>query len=170
MADSSSRDDKPSDKGGSGKPVIEPTIVGGRTSGIPRGIEVLIKKASVDPEFRTVLIEKRAKAAAEIELELSAAEAAMLKAIPGVQIQKIIENTTIPDEHRRAFLGKVAAAMLALIGLGLPVRSSESAEPQRMRIKVTLPDDEKYLRVTGTRPDDPRIPGARNNKYYSFCY
>jgi hypothetical protein len=168
MADSSSRDDKPSDKGVSAKPLVEPTIVGGRPvarsqllKGIPRGIEVLIKKASVDPEFRSVLLEKRANAASEIELELSATEAALLNAIPEAQIRKIIENTSVPDQHRRVFLGKVAAAMLALIGLGLPGCSSETTEPQRMQIKVTLPDDERYLRVTGTRPDDPRIPGAR---------
>ncbi len=106
--------------------VFDPTIVGGRPSarsqslkGIPRGIEVLVKKASVDPEFRSVLLEKRAAAAAEIGLELSNTEAAMLNAIPRAQIQKIIENTPVPDEHRRLFLGKIAAAMLAVLGIPL---------------------------------------------------
>ena len=164
----SERLEEPTVENKSGPKALDPTIVGGRPfarsqllKGIPRGIEVLIKKASVDPEFRTVLIEKRAEAAAEIELELSAAETLMLNAIPAAQLEKTIDGARVPDEHRRVFLGRVASAMLALIWLGLPGRSSESAEPQRMQIKVTLPDDEKYLRVTGTRPDDPRIPGAR---------
>jgi hypothetical protein len=101
----------------------DPTIVGGRPlsrgqllKGIPRGIEVLIKKASVDPEFRAVLIEKRAEAAAEIELELSATEAAMLKVIEPVQLEKIIENAKVPDGHRRIFLGQIADAMLFVLG------------------------------------------------------
>ncbi|MBI5572700.1 MAG: hypothetical protein HY914_22340 [Desulfomonile tiedjei] len=100
----------------------EPTIVGGRPPGrgsgvrkIPRGIDVLIKKASIDPEFRAILLEKRADAAAEIDLDLSPAEAATLNAVPRSQIEKIIETATVPDEQRRIFLGKAAAAMLAVL-------------------------------------------------------
>lgn len=105
----------------------ETTIVGARPpgrgrslQGIPRGIEVLIKKASVDAEFRSILLEKRSEAAAEIDLELSLAEAATLNAVPRAQIEKIIQNAKVPDEHRRVFLGKIGAAMLAILGLGLP--------------------------------------------------
>ena len=32
-------------------------------AGIPLGVEVLVKKASVDPEFRQLLLEKRGEAA-----------------------------------------------------------------------------------------------------------
>ena len=42
---------------------VRTTIVGGRPPGcgqpvgqIPRGIEVLVKKAAVDPEFKTLLL------------------------------------------------------------------------------------------------------------------
>jgi hypothetical protein len=84
---------------------------------IPRGIEVLVKKASVDPAFRQALLEKRAAAAAEIGLELSATEATMLNSVPQSQIEQIVQNTTVPDEHRRVFLGKAAAAMVAVLGL-----------------------------------------------------
>jgi hypothetical protein len=86
---------------------------------IPRGIEALVKKASVDPDFRKTLLEKRAEAAAEIGLELSAA-AAMLKSTPPAQIEQIIQTVTVPDEHRRVFLGRIASAMLAVLTLGLP--------------------------------------------------
>jgi hypothetical protein len=106
--------------------VVGPTIVGGRPvgngrpqRGVPRGIEVLVKKASVDPAFREILLEKRAAAATEIGLELSAAEIAVLNSLPRPQVEQIIQNTTVPDEHRRVFLGKMATAMLALIGLSV---------------------------------------------------
>jgi hypothetical protein len=123
MAGSSSRDNDRNLPGATGNQV-DPTIVEGRSvarselfKGIPRGIEVLIKKASVDPEFRAILLEKRAEAASEIELELSTTEAALLNTIPKAQIEKIIENVSVPGEHRRAFLGKVAGAMLAVFGI-----------------------------------------------------
>ena len=113
-------------EGRDGRETFIPTIVGGRplglgTSGrgISSGIEVLIKKAAVDPEFRALLLEKRGQAAAEIGLDLSSAETAMLSSIPRKQIETIIENTTVPDEQRRAFLGKIATLMLAAIGVGL---------------------------------------------------
>jgi hypothetical protein len=133
-----------------------PTIVGGRPLGggglhrdIPRGIEVLVKKASVDPAFREVLLEKRAETAAEIGLDLSAAEAAMLNAVPRAQIEQIIENTTVPDEHRRAFLGRVAAAMLALVAVSLTGSSAEGSD-----LSGRSPLDER--RVGGIRPDYPK--------------
>jgi peptidoglycan-associated lipoprotein len=84
----------------------------------PRGLEVLVKKAAVDPEFRVILLEQRAAAAGEIELSLSPVEAAMLAAIPRAQLELIIDQTEVPAESRRVFLGKVAAAMLAALGLG----------------------------------------------------
>lgn len=122
MADSSSDDKGRNCETEPDKLKIEPTIVGGRPlaknqslQGIPRGIEVLIKKASVDPEFRTVLLEKRADAAAQIE--------------------KIIENAKVPDEYRRLFLGKVAAAMLAVLGIPLFARAWESG---RKRVQWDL--------------------------------
>ena len=87
---------------------------------IPLGVEVLVKKAAVDPEFRTLLHERRAGAADEIGLRLDPAEAAMLAAVPQAQLEAIIDRTTVPQEHRRAFLGKAAAAMLAALGAMAP--------------------------------------------------
>ncbi|MDY0164940.1 MAG: acyl carrier protein [Thermoguttaceae bacterium] len=83
---------------------------------IPLGVDVLIKKAAVDPEFRTLLVERRAEAASQLQLELEPAEAAILAAVPQVQLEAVIDRTTVPQEHRRAFLGKTAAAMLAAMG------------------------------------------------------
>ena len=83
---------------------------------VPRGIEVLVKKASVDAEFRALLLAKRAEAAAEIGLALDPAEAAMLQAIPAAQLEATIEHTTVNPMTRAAFLGKAAALMLAALG------------------------------------------------------
>jgi len=116
---------------------VAPTIVGGRplrnrnrSSTFPLGIEVLLKKASVDPEFRRALVEKKSAAAAAIGLELSPSEAAALDAVPQSHIEKIIDRTAVPDEHRRVFLGKVAAAVLALLGIPLPAAS----EPKKLDV------------------------------------
>jgi hypothetical protein len=105
---------------------VRTTIVGGRPPGsgrnnvpVPRGIEVLIKKASVDAEFRELLLTHRGKAAATIQLELDPAEDAMLSAIPQAQLARIVDQTTVPAELRYAFLGRVAPVMLAALGVGL---------------------------------------------------
>lgn len=83
---------------------------------IPMGIEVLVKKASVDPAFKAILLERRAGAADEIGLKLDAAEAMMLAGVPDTQLDSIIAHTSVPLEHRRAFLGQAAVAMLAAVG------------------------------------------------------
>jgi hypothetical protein len=100
------------------------TIVGGRPpgsgtslEGIPRGIDVLLKKASVDSAFRSRLLEQRGDVAKEIDLELKPEEAMMLQAIPRQQLEAIIDRTRVKPENRRVFLGKVAALMLATLGV-----------------------------------------------------
>jgi acyl carrier protein len=84
---------------------------------IPQGIEVLVKKASLDAEFRELLLSERTEAARQIALELTPAEAMMLRAVPSEQLEAIIAQVTVPQEHRRAFLGHAAAAMLAALGV-----------------------------------------------------
>jgi hypothetical protein len=158
--------DSPKQDGSEGRDYpADPTIVGGRPlgsgrprQGIPRGIEVLVKKASVDSTFRQVLLEKRAAAATEIGLELSATEADMLKSVPRSQIEQIIENTTVPDEHRRVFLGKIAASMLAVLGFGLSSRDSEAEAAEPRRLGGIRPDysTTRVPAPQGIRPDDPR--------------
>ena len=169
------------------------TIVGGRPPGsgrglgdIPRGVEVLVKKASVDAEFRKLLLEKRADAAGEIGLVLDPAEAAMIAAVPAAQLDTIIGQTTVPREHRRAFLGQAAAAMLAAVGLttsagcmgcrpdqspapaGIapdPPPETEAAEPPASETGDTAPPDRPPVepatdQVTrGIRPD--RMPAPQ---------
>ena len=133
------------------QPAVKTTIVGGRPPGpgkgvgeIPRGIEVLVKKASVDAIFRALLLEERSKAAESIGLKLEPAEAMMLDAVQAAQLEAIIGHTTVIPERRRAFLGKAAAVMLAALGA--------SAVPGC---------DEVMPAPKGIRPDPPPKPKSK---------
>ncbi len=145
---------------------VNTTIVGGRPPGcgkpvgpIPRGIEVLVKKAAVDPEFRQLLIETRCDAAKEIDLELESAEAMMLKAVPESQLNRIVDSTIVPPEQRSAFMGKVAAAMLVAISATM-IASCGPAET-----KGIAPDRPKQVQPTdGIRPDRPEQDGQKQDE------
>jgi len=88
---------------------------------VPRGIEVLIKKAAVDSEFRAVLLAEREAAASRIGLKLTPAEATLLHAIPRVQLDVTISRTRVAPRTRNAFLGYTAAVMLAALGATAPL-------------------------------------------------
>ena len=142
---------------------VRTTIVGGRPPGsgqsvgdIPRGIEVLVKKAAVDADFKTLLLERRAAAAEEIGLQLEPAEALMLAAAPREQLEAVIAQTHVPEEHRRVFLGKVAAAMLAVLGIA----TASCGPRQPPKTKGIQPDrppqrPERVEPSHGTSPDRP---------------
>ncbi len=146
------------------------TIVGGRPPGsgqpvgaIPRGIELLMKKAAVDPEFRTLLVERRAEAASQIGLQLDPAESLMLAVVPQTQLETIIDRTTVPLEHRRAFLGKTVAAMLAAVGVLTPGDATAAFGG----CGGIRPDARGEIGSFGVRPDLPdkgagQIPDAQH--------
>lgn len=123
---------------------------------IPQGIEVLVRKASIDPQFKSLLLECRAAAAGTIGLELTASETAMLGFVPVAQLEAIIAQTSVPQEHRRAFLGQAAAAMLAAIG-AMAGGSSQAMErlmpaPGGIAPKPPTPPPPP---PAGIRPDKP---------------
>jgi general secretion pathway protein G len=97
------------------------TIVGGRsaahreTGEIPRGIEVLLKKAKVDAPFRERCLRDPLAAAAEIELQLTESERKILATTPKTLLRPMIDNTFVPRHHVPTFLRKSSAAMLALV-------------------------------------------------------
>ena len=66
----------------------------------------------------------------------------MLAAVPEDQLQQIIAQTTVPDEHRRVFLGPVATAMLAIVGLGIAGCSGNGPEPVSAGIAPDEPPPE----------------------------
>jgi hypothetical protein len=125
---------------------VRTTIVGGRPPGgganvgdVPRGVEVLLKKAAVDPQFKKLLLEKRAEAAEVIALKLEPAEAAMLNAVPVKQLDAIVANTKVNPSLRPTFLGYAAGVMLAALGTatlgcngdGGPGPTTEGIRPDR---------------------------------------
>jgi hypothetical protein len=155
-------------------PAVKTTIVGGRPPGsgapigpIPRGLEILIKKAAVDPDFKALLLEKRSAAAAELELALEPAEAAMLDSVPIQQLEAIIANTKVPEATRRALLGKVtvgtlaaalgvvgAAASLTTLGHRVRVESSAGNRP-------VIPAERPEQQEPTSKPDLPPSRGIQ---------
>lgn len=141
-------------------PAVKTTIVGGRPPGsgtpigaIPRGLEILIKKAAVDPEFRALLLEKRSAAAADFELALEPAEVAMLNSVPAEQLEAIIAGTQVPEATRRALLGKITAGTLAAIGVVAVVDSCTlGIRPSRFH---TLGVESDRPQTAGVRPMGP---------------
>ncbi|OQB78540.1 MAG: hypothetical protein BWX88_05179 [Planctomycetes bacterium ADurb.Bin126] len=151
---------------------VRTTIVGGRPPGsgtsigaIPRGIEVLVKKAAVDPAFRTLLLERRARSADAIALTLTPAEAAMLAAVPAEQLDAIIDAAVVPDSSRRAFMGAAAAAMLAALGVtqtGCPVVTGSRPHDRSTTQPAQPPGDNARppVVITGIVPNDPATQPA----------
>lgn len=146
------------------KPAIRTTIVGGRPPGcgkdvgeIPRGIEVLVKKASVDPEFKALLLEKREGAAERIGLELAESEILLLRSIPKAHLETVISHTQVRPMDRKAFLGYAAATMLATLGL-VSCDPGWSGGSQPPPAPAGVPPDRPPMEeetTKGIRPDRP---------------
>jgi hypothetical protein len=151
---------------------VRTTIVGGRPPGsgqplgpIPRGIEVLVKKAAVDAEFKRLLLEKRAEAAKEIGLVLDPAEAMMLVATPRAQLETIIAQTNVSPSLRAAFLGRAAAVMLVALGAGTLANGALIVQPDEPSVTSTaaptptvVPPPPPSGVSRGARPDKPPMP------------
>jgi len=160
---------------------VRTTIVGGRPPGsgkglgdIPRGIEVLIKKASVDPEFKELLLEERAGAAKAIGLELDPSEVVMLNGVPEAQLEAIIARTTIAPKNKAAFLGRAAVIMLAALGVATapgcdggrvtdgirPDDTRKEEQVERPAVPEAPEKPEPPSTTKGIRPDRPDPPPA----------
>lgn len=169
---------------------VRTTIVGGRPPGsgkplgpLPRGIEVLLKKAAVDSAFRKLLLENPLEAATAIELKLDPVEQAMLQHIPERQLAAVIEQTVVPEPQRRAFLGQAASLMLAVLG-GVTltgcdegpsrgIRPLDRGAPAGIQPGTTEIEPAEIMEpieiieppaVTGSRPDLPMGPPPETGK------
>jgi len=125
---------------------VRTTIVGGRppavpagTGRVPRGIEILLKKASVDADFRELLLTRRSAAAGEIQLQLDPAEKLMIDSIPAEHLQSAIASAKVTAKQRIAFLGKAAVVMLAALGVAATV----GCEPVTTGVRIDRPPQEK---------------------------
>ena len=135
---------------------------------IPRGIEVLVKKASVDRGFKARLLEQRSRAADEIGLELEPSEAMMLDGVPAEQLETIIAHTTVAPARRAAFLGTAAAVMLAALGAGgcdefMPVTGIAPDRPPKKEGADVKPDTKKPSAKPDTQKPSPK-PETRVTK------
>ena len=141
-------------------PAVRMTIVGGRPPGcgkelgeIPRGVEVLVKKAHVDAEFRELLLSRRSAAAEAIGLVLDPAEARVLDLIPAAQLEAVIARSRVEPGKVPAFLGKAAAVML--VALGASAASAQIAATKGVRpigpIPTTQGDQAAIDAPTATR-------------------
>lgn len=138
---------------------------------IPRGVEVLVKKAAVDPAFMKTLIAKRGRAADDIALKLSPAEEAMLAAVPEAQLRAIVANTKVSPGLRPAFLGATAAAMLAALGTAAYAEDPDEWEmrttgidaemPPKAETADATPDNvatNEYATLSGSITDEKGLP------------
>lgn len=120
---------------------------------IPQGLEVLVAKASVDPEFRAVLLKRGDEAATWIGLPLEPAEAAMLAAVPREQLEAIIARVHVPEQFRAAFLGSDLSAMRAAVAAtpdaAWEVEEEQGAKRDWRRSRADSP----AIAPTGIRPD-----------------
>jgi hypothetical protein len=113
------------------------TIVGGRPQkgdgpggGVARGIDVLLLKGAVDPEFRELLGRDWRAAAQSIELDLTESECAVLASIPSDVLGSMSARMHVPKAHQPIFRGRAAAAMLALVaGLGAAACAPPATKP-----------------------------------------
>ncbi len=87
---------------------------------VPRGIELIIARASADPEFRRRWSERPVEAAREIGVELTPEEVAILRATPAAQLDAVIEKSKGKLWSRAAFIG-LAGVGVAAAALVLPV-------------------------------------------------
>ncbi|PKL47611.1 MAG: hypothetical protein CVV42_12835 [Candidatus Riflebacteria bacterium HGW-Riflebacteria-2] len=139
------------------------TIVGGRPQAprsmradIPRGLEILVKRAAIDATFKSALLEKREKIADELQIPLDASEKAMLACIPGEQLEKMIKATEVPPAQHKLLARGTAAAMLALLAqlTFAPVPGRAEAPPKiNLRPATSRSENDEYAVVKGIRPD-----------------
>lgn len=145
------------------------TIVGGRPQAnkskrtdIPRGLELLIKRAAVDEVFRNELLQKRDKLVDEMQIPLDASEKAMLSCVPVDHLEKMILATEVPSSQRKAIAAGSAAAMIALFTqlTFAPVAALAETQPATQQLVDALEITDIKLAAglsapTGSRPDSP---------------
>jgi hypothetical protein len=104
-----------------GKEFVSKTIVGGRPRrrktyrmNIPAGIEKILYVASIDPAFRTRLLEDRAGTIASSKVELTPSESAVLGSVPDETLGTMIDQIRPRMHGRRRFMRAVAVAAVTL--------------------------------------------------------
>lgn len=145
------------------------TIVGGRPqaqkstrNNIPRGLELLIKRASIDSEFKSALVQKRSELLKELGITLDETEKNILECVPIDHLTRMIEATEVPPSQRKAISSGSVAAMIALFTqlTFAPVAGRAENPPPaatNSEISDSMPGDGLQVMVTGIRPDEEII-------------
>lgn len=142
------------------------TIVGGRPeagrslrSDIPRGLEFLVKKAAVDPEFKREFLQKRDRLIDELNIPLDASEKAMLACVSPEHLEKMINATRVPPSQHKALAKASTAAMIALLThlafAPVPGRAeTQEISPINNELFQNSGNNEYAVLLTGIRPDE----------------
>jgi len=131
---------------------------------IPRGIQVLLRKASRDREFRTLLLERRAGAAASAGVELRRVEIAILEDISREQLDTLIDESKglRPAADRPRIAAVVAVVLLACaLVLFLLFRSRNGRAPRRNESPSTREAADSD-RLVGGQTQPASRPRAQN--------
>ena len=138
---------------------MDDATTGSQMRNVPKGIEVLIKKASVDPAFRAKLLARRAAAADEIGLRLEPAEVVMINAVPAEHLAAAIDSAKVPPSQLPAFLGWSGLAMLAALviagGMCLPTLGHTSDRPHGVGKPADQPANDPAEEKPGEQPQPP---------------
>ena len=158
------------------------TIVGGRSrsnrlvGNFPRGIEIMLKKAAVDPSFSQYLVQDPINAAGSIALDLKPVEINILTNTSKSVLEKMIASTRVPKQHVKTFRTATAAAMMVAVlcttvvmpapaSAGIedrPAQTIEQEELARSRMTVVQEALEAYRSDHGSYPSTKvwfEIPG-----------
>jgi hypothetical protein len=109
---------------------------------IPRGLQDILVLAGSDPAFRAALTDDPLAALAERDIQLSAREHAILRAVPRGQLDAMIRNVADPGLRRRRFFAQSAASAAALLGAaGLigatgACKSKTDVDPERPTVRA----------------------------------
>jgi ankyrin repeat protein len=124
------------------------TIVGGRARSnrlvgdFPRGIEILLKKASVDSVFGQYLLQDPTGAARSIALDLTPVEKSILTNTSTSILQKMIASTRVPKQHVKTFQTARTAAILVLVLSSIVVIPDLAAAGSRESFAQTVEQEE----------------------------
>jgi len=79
---------------------------------VPRGIDILVQKAAVDEQFKTVFLDQPVAAAGTIGLTLGETEVALLKAVPREQLATMVAHIRVAPRIQVELQGQSAASMV----------------------------------------------------------
>lgn len=121
----------------------------------PRGLEILVKKAAVDADFKNQLLSKREAFAREHSIPLDPTEESMLASTSEEQLKNMIEHTTVPETQRSYLMKASIVAIVALIAqLNVSPANADSLQPTEKMTAWSQNYDGYNIR-RGIAPDMP---------------